>query len=73
MATVVITEAKRQGDAVYCAGTVDGTVVMIRVWRSYLLTLANKAARAAYVAGLMKAEVDAAAGTPEDVLATVTV
>ena len=57
MAQVIIpnaTSAIIVGDDVAVSGTVDGVAVTVHCWLSHLNTLGTKAAKAAYVAGLMK-------------------
>ena len=74
MAQVIIpnaTSAVISGDDVTVSGTVDGVPVSVHCWLSHLNTLANKAAKAAYVAGLMKAA--AAAPSTVDLAGTYTV
>ena len=55
MAQVTIVRAEIEGDAVHVTGTVDGNEVRVRVWKSHLDTLGNRAAKVAYVAGELKA------------------
>jgi hypothetical protein len=74
MAQVIIpsaTSARIVGDAVMISGTVDGVAVTVQCWLSHLNTLAGKGAKAAYVAGLMKAA--AAAPSTVDLAGTYTV
>lgn len=52
-----------RGDDVTISGTVDGVPVTVHCWLSHLNTLSTKAAKAAYVAGLMKAAVPPASVT----------
>jgi hypothetical protein len=73
MAQVQITGATAEGDRVTVAGTVDGKEVIIQCWKSHLDSLANKAAKVAYVAGLLKDRAQPAAPAAIDLAATVTV
>lgn len=73
MAQVQISSAAAEGDRVTVTGMVDGQPVTVQCWKSHLDTLANKAAKVAYVAGLMKDRAQPAAPTPVDLAAAVTI
>lgn len=72
MASVTITKAEVRGDEVTVTGTVDGTEHTVRVWKSHLDSLPNKATKVAYVAQQLKAQ-KPGAPTTIDLAATVTV
>lgn len=55
MAQVQLTTGSVDGDLVTFAGTVDGKPFTAQCWKSHLDSLPNKAAKATYVAGLLKA------------------
>jgi hypothetical protein len=74
MAQVIIptvASAQISGDDVVVSGTVDGVPVTVHCWLSHLNTLVGKAAKATYVAGLMKTA--AAAPSTVDLAGTYTV
>jgi hypothetical protein len=60
MAQVQLTTGIIDGDRVTVTGTVDGKEYTVQCWKSHLDTLATKAQKAAYVAGLLKATATAA-------------
>jgi hypothetical protein len=73
MATVTIVRAVRTGDLVTATGTVDGKPYTVNCWLSHLNTLPNRAAKVAYVAGLLKDVADQQTPPEVDLTATVTV